>query len=299
MTGVHRELHVHSRRAFSYIEGDWTTVCTSPNEMSPRHSSAVPDTPDKRLSIFTWNVWSSSFRFKSRCDAIFSIIGQSNADVICLQEVTRQFLGLLKREEWVRNGYTLSDIHGDSFNTYGLVILCKFHVTEFLLHEFMGSNQERRLLYFTLPVHGVPITIATTHLESLEQNQKQRTYQIETSCSVLKEFPHKILCGDFNFGDKSPEEFCIKSWEDSWMAQCQNSEEDSFTMPDFKVFPAWRPDRILFSSESLQLVSMTRCGMEDMPLEEEYEMLDQSGDLPLTPSDHYGLLAHFRIISKQ
>ena len=54
----------------------------------------------------------------------------SDADVICLQEVTPFFLQLLTEQDWMRKRYILSDSIGTSLKgsqlAYGVIIAVKF-----------------------------------------------------------------------------------------------------------------------------------------------------------------------------
>jgi hypothetical protein len=64
------------------------------------------------LIVLTYNVWFDKRNKEARSLALMRILDASNADVICLQEVTPEFLFLLRDQTWVRQRYLLSDSVG-------------------------------------------------------------------------------------------------------------------------------------------------------------------------------------------
>ena len=45
----------------------------------------------KSLKILTYNIWFDNFNMENRLQALFKIIAEADADIICLQEVTQTF----------------------------------------------------------------------------------------------------------------------------------------------------------------------------------------------------------------
>lgn len=71
---------------------------------------------------------------------------------------------------------------------------------EILFPTFMG----RSLLISTTIINGKSIKVATSHLESMNDNHKLRYEQLMISYDYFKDFNNIIMMGDFNF-DNSKE----------------------------------------------------------------------------------------------
>ena len=69
---------------------------------------------DNSFVVVTYNVWFADLYWEERAKAMFGILKHSNADAICLQEVTPRFLELLKQQQWLQDSYYLSDSSGNS-----------------------------------------------------------------------------------------------------------------------------------------------------------------------------------------
>ena len=93
-----------------------------------------------------------------RCKALIEILQRSNADVICLQEVTPGFLDRLLHQNWVQRFYACSDIpSGESLKfgsgeQYGVVILAKLHLRPKFCMWGLPTHFGRRLVTAQLAV---------------------------------------------------------------------------------------------------------------------------------------------------
>ena len=92
----------------SIFSTGWTSI--------PRGMS-YPCNGKERLEIVSYNVWFDEQYFDERAKLVFDLI--KGCDIICLQEVTRKFMKLLRTESWVRYNYCICD---SQFGNYGVVI---------------------------------------------------------------------------------------------------------------------------------------------------------------------------------
>ncbi|CAF4995666.1 unnamed protein product, partial [Rotaria sp. Silwood1] len=137
--------------------------------------------------------------FNSLCD----ILNKSQAQIIGLQEMTKNTLQQLASQSFVKERYYLSYIDGRTFNSwYGVVLLIdiRLHISNINLIDFPQSTMGRRLILAEIKLDQNEIVrIGTVHLESLD-NKEQRSCQLDI---CQKEFNHSsgsyILMGDFNF----------------------------------------------------------------------------------------------------
>ena len=61
------------------------------------------------LSVVTYNMWGDPTAKSERCEGLLAILLAEDADVVCLQEVTRETLLQLSENTTIRNRYALSD----------------------------------------------------------------------------------------------------------------------------------------------------------------------------------------------
>jgi tyrosyl-DNA phosphodiesterase 2 len=239
------------------------------------------------LKVLTYNVWFEDHEFSCRTTALLDIIASSDADFVCLQEVTDRFADALSRDERLRAKYYFPD---KPVRSYIVFILAKYPVAfrELGLRSGMG----RSLVAAHFKLNGQDAVVSTVHLESLD-NARLRAEQLATifpyiSCSLFA-----ILCGDFNFDHTWRDEQANLQLDfvDSWAALHDLAAEPGHTMPATPRFPAWRPDRVMLKSSAWRVVNVEIVGRD--VLEKFRHFADPTptkDNLVKTPSDHYGLL---------
>ncbi|CAK9086686.1 Tyrosyl-DNA phosphodiesterase 2 (Tyr-DNA phosphodiesterase 2) (5'-tyrosyl-DNA phosphodiesterase) (5'-Tyr-DNA phosphodiesterase) (TRAF and TNF receptor-associated protein) [Durusdinium trenchii] len=172
-------------------------------------AAAELNTATQTLRVVSYNVWFSEFRQEIRAKALFAILDDEDADVVCLQEVTPTFLAWLREEHFVQERYSLSDTVGTTLQgaqlAYGVVLLLKrtLHATAMELWR-LPTRMGRSLLLAKLPMEELELWVATVHLES--DSQDLRREQLRCIVEVLDGASHVILAGDMNFGDFAVEE---------------------------------------------------------------------------------------------
>lgn len=152
-------------------------------------------TPDKHvvLRCLTFNVWFDEKHQRRRSDSLCEILAESQADIICLQEVTPIFLSWLRDKSFCRQHYFLSDSIGTTLKgtfAYGVVMLVRIRpdliLREFSLHA-VPTQMNRSALVASIAFRGVPLRIATVHLESLDN--------VALRVAQLKVVTHALSCG--------------------------------------------------------------------------------------------------------
>jgi tyrosyl-DNA phosphodiesterase 2 len=251
--------------------------------------------PNKELSFITYNVWFESHNWKNRLIALGNIFQTYNPDIMCLQEVTLDFLKYILTLDHIKQSYYISNNFKDG---YDVLILSKYNVSfyEFEFESFMG----RKLLYAELPVQlstgsVETIIISTAHLESMNNYDLRKT-QLLSSFEILENYSLAFFMGDFNFSSDWKEQAFIEDsgFSDSWDIYRKFNglyEMDGVTMLKSKHFPAWRPDRLLFRSkidDCIKFKAFEIIGRDVIAQKDNYSEI-------YTPSDHFGLFGSFII----
>lgn len=115
------------------------------------------------LTMYTQNIWFEDHNQEERFENLLKMIEESNADFICLQEVTQEFQLQLSTNSTIVSRYFVS---GNIIKNYGCLILSRW---PFLCYEFIykSSTMGRSLLVAELQLNQKSFFVSTTHLESL------------------------------------------------------------------------------------------------------------------------------------
>eukprot|EP01126_Amoeba_proteus_P019056 TRINITY_DN19743_c0_g1_i1.p1 TRINITY_DN19743_c0_g1~~TRINITY_DN19743_c0_g1_i1.p1 ORF type:complete len:352 (-),score=63.53 TRINITY_DN19743_c0_g1_i1:198-1253(-) len=269
------------------------------------HKKSEGKTFPSRFGIATYNVWFSKTDFQKRFKALMARLKKIQKDngleIICLQEVTAEFIQLLKEEEWLQNEYYCSDMSGyKSVTPYGVLILVhhSLPLSCFYSH-LLPSNMGRKLMvaeFVDLNYKDKLWRVGTVHLES-EQCWEIRKIQFtgnivpilnENSCS------NQILVGDFNINGFSDEQNMLDQNAphllDCWR-HLNPLDQNSCTMVEFPV----RIDRILVHKACFSPISIERIGFFPVLVGKNSgnELLpgETTDEDHIHPSDHCGLYA--------
>ena len=93
------------------------------------------------------------------------MIEESNADFVCLQEVTYDFYKDIIANKTIRDRYYFS---GNQIHSYGVLILSKWPAY-FYEFKYDCSKMGRSLLVAETVFNNQSFFVATTHLESLDK----------------------------------------------------------------------------------------------------------------------------------
>jgi endonuclease/exonuclease/phosphatase family metal-dependent hydrolase len=258
--------------------------------MQTEHPSSGTHVCDT-LKIVTYNVWFDKRAKKERMHALMNIC--KVADIICLQEVTLEFLNWVLQEDWVQNGVYISDVSGDTMNSYGVLILSRVPVEKFTLH-ILPTFMERKFLVAHLKINDETVQIGTIHLESLN-NAPIRRKQLGVIQTILNK-ETSLFMGDFNFDATSNyqrEDVILENDSlkelfpnhlDLW--DVLNPDDKGYTFDPqintmLRGFHRSRLDRIMMLSKTWRAISIEILGNTSF--------LGGDGVLNF-PSDHFGLM---------
>lgn len=121
-------------------------------------------------------------------------------DIICFQEVLKDFIDIINDNLILKNDYLVSPFFSD---TYGIVSLVKKEYNPQFTFISLPTNMDRELLRISLTKDSKQIVVGNVHLESLaSQNirgEQLQTISRELNCSA----DLTVLVGDFNFCSES------------------------------------------------------------------------------------------------
>lgn len=174
---------------FDRSRGAWTEERAAPPAAAPLAA----------LTLVTWNVWFAPYAFEARFRALLGVISARRPDIVCLQEIIPESLAMLLAEPWIRDEYRISDARGDTFDSYGVVILSRLPVRALSLSE-LPSHMGRKLLWAELDSGAGSLVAGAVHLESLKPNRDVRAEQLSEIFPILRSAgADALLAGDFNF----------------------------------------------------------------------------------------------------
>jgi tyrosyl-DNA phosphodiesterase 2 len=295
-----------------------------PPASSSLSSRKTPNSADDQLRVLTWNVWFQPVKMRERIEAIGKIIKENDPHIIFLQEVTPEIMEVTFKSEWFKKrGYKCAqNILGLLQLPYFVLVISKLQFRKpGLTHDFINSSMGRSLRLEYLKYKDITITAASTHLESPvgpwvqggreDMFSPQRKAQLRQSFEVIGEKCLKgdfcIFGGDMNWNDvlkRKRNDGLLplpSGWKDCWLEDPTHKGDPGYTY-DAKSnamllgYLKNRLDRIFWKGESFSLNRVEMIGKEAIP-GVMYLKKTKSTEkmLPVLPSDHYGLLAHFTI----
>ncbi|MFJ9547194.1 poly(A) polymerase [Streptomyces erythrochromogenes] len=178
-----------------------------PARAAPVDAAAAPSS----VRLLTWNtLWdrydAPRIATARRRPLLLQDLAVADADVIALQEVEPELLGMLLAAPWVRAGYTLgTDPGGRDVAACGLLVLSRLPVREAGLHEFRAH---KAVTAVTVDTAAGPLVVAATHLTSdhTENGHERREAELARLAEGLGGVDAGVaLLGDFNDGRHGPE----------------------------------------------------------------------------------------------
>ncbi|NP_001130134.1 Endonuclease/Exonuclease/phosphatase family [Zea mays] len=265
----------------------------------------------KTFKIMTYNVWfREDLELRSRMDALGDLIKQHCPDFICFQEVTPYIYMLMQKSDWWQQ-YTCLLSHENAIQMpYYCMQLSKMPTKPSDCIPFSNSTMGRELCIASVRTGEITkLILATTHLESPcpappkwdQMYSKERVAQAKQSLEILGGFPNAILCGDMNWDDKGDGPFPLQDgWTDAWVEL--KPGEDGWTY-DTKANGMLsgnrklqkRLDRFVCKLADFKMDSIEMIGKEAIPgvsyfKEKKIRKENQRIELPVFPSDHFGLV---------
>jgi exonuclease III len=279
------------------------------------------------FSILTFNLWHDLRAREARAAVFIELVKQTKPDIICLQECTIEVtnhinpalaeLGYVKPmmitddsqiQIYVINTTTNPNIKiirgkyvADAVDPYGKV-------------KFPETKMNRELMYCTVKIsHKTSVTIGTCHFDSeFGKHNTVKHGQYRYAETLLRKIYHDtnannnifdcdrssvLLCGDFSVGGvedglELSKTFDTNGWLDTWrVTGADPKHEITFnreTNPYNKESKYHsRLDRMIYLGDSIKCVEHRVIA----------GFIDKQSGTKYVVSDHYGVLAKFRVNS--
>lgn len=250
--------------------------------------------------MLTYNVLFDKYDASKICSAeriphIFSILSESQADVICLQEVTAPWLRLLLKQEFARKYWVSDGPDSLTLPEYGQVVLSKLPFRA----SMMQFSRMKMCMVAELVVGTHSLAIAAVHLSSnyfdgtsndgangvSKAFQEKRDKQLAVIVERLEKSDLRILAGDFNYDPErdehpDPKNFVDCDLEGRVTFDALQNPTATITSKSGKQR---RYDRVLLAGAGMERLACSLVGTKAV-------VATPSGAM-LCPSDHFGVLA--------
>lgn len=229
---------------FSREHGEWQAV------PSPSTPASLTDRRPLRfatLNVLHDNAQPELLQHDIRQDAICAELASVQPDVIGLNEVTQRLLERLLREDWVRDGYTVSAVPGDvrcSHVTtvqgpFGNLLLSKIPPVSVAYVEQPGDGRHSHVMTLLLhderPQGGRPrrVAVCSTHLTAcpwlMEGRRKRQLEVLTAALAPAATWPGVepkgddgrdaapdacVIMGDFNFHREAENASIPLGWQE-------------------------------------------------------------------------------------
>eukprot|EP00252_Welwitschia_mirabilis_P009251 TRINITY_DN2167_c0_g1_i1.p1 TRINITY_DN2167_c0_g1~~TRINITY_DN2167_c0_g1_i1.p1 ORF type:complete len:284 (+),score=53.63 TRINITY_DN2167_c0_g1_i1:915-1766(+) len=269
---------------------------------------------ENTFTFMTYNVWFESLKLRERMKALGDLVEQHQPHVICLQEVSPDIYYILCQSNWWTK-YTCSVSQEYSMKrAYFCVQLSRLPVKKYTHRGFSNTIMGRELCIADVDVgNGKKLSIATTHLESPcpappawnQYFSKERVTQAKESFTILKSLPNVIFGGDMNWDDaRDGAPPLPDGWFDAWLKIRPNEEGWTYDTKSNQMLNGNRAlrkrlDRIFCHLNDFEIESIDMIGKDPIPglfyvKEKKIKQETKVLDLPVLPSDHFGLLLKFK-----
>eukprot|EP00041_Stephanoeca_diplocostata_P020697 m.468592 g.468592 ORF g.468592 m.468592 type:complete len:584 (+) comp21643_c0_seq1:193-1944(+) len=169
--------------SFCEATGEWVTAV---------NDGAHAREPLAKFSILSFNVWFVDKHKELRCLALIDIIYEHDPIVCCLQEVTCDFLKVLKNDKRIQHRYNLSHPSMETWDGYGVAFLIRRgHQCTSIKQYELPTDMGRVFITVNLTIANERLEVSTVHLESLDANSARRALQLGIIQKVLgvSDFP--------------------------------------------------------------------------------------------------------------
>ncbi|KAK6932292.1 Endonuclease/exonuclease/phosphatase [Dillenia turbinata] len=263
------------------------------------------------VKILSYNVWfREDLEIFERMRAIGELIKMHSPDVICLQEVTPHIYEIFEQSSWWKSYRCSVSSEMAKTRGYFCMLLSKLPVKSFNNKPFANSIMGRELSIAEAKVQDKkPLVVATSHLESPcpapptwnQMYSKERIDQAKEVVTLLKKYPNVIFGGDMNWDDKLDGDFPLSDgWVDAWRVLRPGENGWTYDTKSNQMLSGNRTlqkrlDRFICSFRDFKIAEIDMIGMEAIPglsysKEKRVNKEVKKLNLPVLPSDHYGLL---------
>ncbi|XVE87766.1 hypothetical protein DITRI_Ditri19aG0014100 [Diplodiscus trichospermus] len=290
--------------------GSFRSIKASNKAMAIKNYT-VSGAAEASLKILSYNVWfREELEVQKRMKAIGDLIQLHSPDLICFQEVTPNIYDIFRRSNWWKvYRCSVSDEMADS-RAYFCMQLTKLPVKSFSCKPFENSIMGRELCMTEVEVLGnKTLIVATSHLESPcpappkwdQMYSKERVEQAKQAINILQNNSNVIFGGDMNWDDKVDGQFPLPDgWIDAWRELRPADDGWTYDTKSNQMLSGNRTlrkrlDRFVCNLHDFKVSEIEVIGTEAIPglsyaKEKNVRKEKVVLDLPVLPSDHYGLL---------
>lgn len=280
------------------------------------------------FSVLTFNLWHDPQAREARAAVFIELVKQTKADILCLQECTINVTNQIN-PELSKLGYVKPMIIADNCQLQIYVINTTTNpnikvvtgkyvdgaVDPYGLVKLPETKMNRELMYFTVELlkTKTSVTIGTCHFDSefgkhntvkhgqyrATENLLRKIYDDTTANPIIFGGTRSsvILCGDFSVGGvedglELSKIFDVNGWQDTWRVTGADPKHEITFNRETNPYNREskyhsRLDRVLYLGESIKCVEhRVIAGFVDRVTGAKYVV-----------SDHYGVLAKFRVNS--
>ncbi|XP_062013532.1 uncharacterized protein LOC133729920 isoform X1 [Rosa rugosa] len=279
--------------------------------VSESSSSGSSGMGSNTLKVLTYNVWfREDLEMHKRMKAIGDLVLQHCPDVICFQEVTPDIYDIFQQSNWWKMYQCSIPNQMAISQPYFCMQLSKLQVKAFSCRPFSYSAMGRELCVTQVEVQGDKhLVVATSHLESPcpgppkwdQMYSKERVDQAKEALNFLKKNPNVIFCGDMNWDDKLDGQVPLPdNWIDAWVELRPGEDGLTYDTKSNQMLSGNRSlrkrlDRFFCCLHDFRVSKIEMIGTKAIPglsyiKEKKVKGEIKKLELPVLPSDHYGLL---------
>lgn len=267
----------------------------------------------KQMKILSYNLWgalkdsnSPLFAFDNRSKCIIKLLKSCNADVLCLQEVSKVWLEYLLNNDWLKKNYYCTEKNGDRVHIkFGLgnVIFSKFPLDN-IIEYGLASLQMDTALYAEILVNDKTISLVTSQLHSQSEYTDFRIIQLKTIFNdILREKENAIFVGDYNFGDNvqkwKENNYLDKSYKDAYRdlypdngknpGYTEDTEINEMRYMMKKSHKQERFDKLMYKSNFITPIKFDIIGKDKIG-----SVTFENSKIGIWPSDHFGIYCEMK-----
>uniref|UniRef100_A0A2N9I6D7 RanBP2-type domain-containing protein n=1 Tax=Fagus sylvatica TaxID=28930 RepID=A0A2N9I6D7_FAGSY len=227
-----------------------------------------------------------------------------------VKEVTPDIYDIFCQSSWWKvYQCSVSNVMANS-RPYFCMLLSKLPVKSFSCKPFSNSAMGRELCVAEVEIQkDKPLVVATSHLESPcpgppkwdQMYSKERVEQAKEAVNLLKKDPNVIFGGDMNWDDKLDGQFPFPDgWVDAWQELRPGNNGWTYDTKSNQMLTGNRTlqkrlDRFICNLRDYKISGIEMIGMDAIPglsyiKEKKVRKEVKKLELPVLPSDHYGLL---------
>lgn len=254
---------------------------------APATTAGAPE-----LTLVTLNIWHDKGDWPERKELIITALRELHPDVISLQEVF-QHESLPNQAQTIAQAlgyhYVFASVDApDKPKRFGNAILTRHPILAHDWHKLEPLDDFRNIVLARIDVDGRPMNIYVTHLHWTEQGGAIRATQVADAMDWIEstrgDVP-TVLAGDLNADMSAPElQPLLTPFLDAYATLHPDVEPGDRAHSTLNL--------TLFEPRHIDQVLLQRSAFEPLAARVILNKPDAEG---VWPSDHYGVLARFRL----